>query len=245
MQKFSILFFSLFVLTFFAKAQDSLHTTCYNKFNNNFDVDFSTSASQSSVALAWSHLHPISKSKKFKIGYGIRFTTQTGKNLYYSTAPAKLTSKQSGPQVLFSPIYNENIDSFFTPTSKNNSLNLSINLQYTISKKFDVGFNIDAVGLSFGKSVTGKYISYQSKETNSAQTAKPTSTNLLLVSDNDLGMLNSELYGKYKLNKKWSIKFGATFLFTEYTTTNKLRLNNDRWRNKSLMGMVGISYSPF
>ena len=58
-------------------------------------------------------------------------------------------------------------------------------------------------------------------------------------------MLNSELYFRYWFNQKWAIRAGATFLFTEYTTDKKLRLDNDRWRNKSLMGLVGITFSPF
>jgi len=98
------------------------------------------------------------------MGYGLRFTGQGGKDLYYTTAPAILTSKQTGPQVLFSEIFYENVDTFFVSKSQNNSLNISINLQYTIKEKFDIGFNIDAVGLSFGGNTTGKYIAYQSTD---------------------------------------------------------------------------------
>ncbi len=60
-----------------------------------------------------------------------------GKDLYYITAPAKLTSKQTGPQVLFSKIYTENVDTFYVPKAQNNFVNVSINLQYTIKEKFD------------------------------------------------------------------------------------------------------------
>jgi hypothetical protein len=67
----------------------------------------------------------------------------------------------------------------------------------------------------------------------------------LLTSDNDIGSLNSEILVKYWFNPKWALKAGASFSFTEYTTANKLYLENDRFRNKSLQAMVGISYSPF
>jgi len=226
-------------------AQDAQADSKGYKFNNNFDLAISTSGNQSSGALSWVKFHPITKKKRFKIGYGLRFTSQTGKDLYYTTAPAILTSKETGPQVLFSEIFYENIDTFFVSKSQNNSLNISINLQYTIKEKFDIGFNIDAAGFSFGGSTTGKYLAYQSVENGTQQTASPTSPNLLLVSDNDIGMLNSELYFRYWFNQKWAVRVGASFLFTEYTTDNKLRLDNDRWRNKSLMGLVGITYSPF
>ena len=215
------------------------------KYNHNFDLALSTSGNQSSGALSWVKFHNVTKKHRFKIGYGIRFTSQVGKNLNYVTAPAIITSKQTGPQVLFSKIYYENVDTFFVSKAQHNLLNLSINLQYTIKQKFDIGFNIDAVGLSFGNTITGSYKSYQDNVNMQAQMAMPTSLNLLLVSDNDIGALNSELYFRYWFSPKWAVRAGATFLFTEYTTNNKLRLENDRWRNKSLMGMIGITFSPF
>jgi len=226
-------------------AQDSLTKQKGYKYNNNFELSLATSGDQSLGAISWVHFHSITKKKKFKIGYGIRFNSQVGKNLNYVTAPAILTSKQTGPQVLFSEIFAENIDTFNVLNAQSNFLNVSINLQYTIKEKFDIGFNIDAVGFSFGGKTTGKYIAYQSLNNGTIQSAAPTSLNLLLVSDNDIGALNSELYFRYWFKPKWAIKVGASFAFTEYTTENKLRLENDRWRNKSLMGMIGITYSPF
>lgn len=215
------------------------------KYNNNFDLALATNGNQSASALSWVHFFSINKKKKFKIGYGVRFTSQIGKNLEYYTAPAKLTSKQEGPQVLFSEIYYENIDTFKVSNAQNNLLNLSINLQYTIKEKFDIGFNIDAIGFSFGKKIAGSYSTFQDGTYPTSQAAKPTTLNALLVSDNDIGALNSELYCRYWFKPKWALKVGASFLFTEYTTTNQLRLANDRWRNKALMGMIGVSYKPF
>jgi hypothetical protein len=243
MKKNILLLFPFFCLVL--NAQESVVQTNKYKFNNNFDFALSTNGNQSSGALSWVHFHAVTKNKRFKIGYGVRFTSQVGFNLTYVTAPAKLTSKQTGPQVLFSKTYEENVDTFFVSSTQHNSLNLSINLQYTIKDKLDIGFNIDAVGFSFGKNVAGKYSSYQDKINVQEQKANPTTLNLLLVSDNDIGSLNSELYARYWFNSKWGIKAGATFLFTEYTTINKLRLENNRWRNKSLMAMVGITFSPF
>ncbi len=213
--------------------------------NNNFDFAVSSNAKQQSLALSWVHFHALTKKKRFKIGYGLRFTSQFGCNLDYVTAPAILTSKQTGPQVFFSPVYPENYDTIHFSNAQHNLLNVTINLQYTIKNKLDLGFNIDAFGLSFGPIQQGQYKAYQSASNNSYQKSSPTPYNLLLVSDNDIGSLNSELYGRLWLNSKWAVKLGASFLFTETTTKNKLRLDNDRFRNKSLMGMVGITFRPF
>lgn len=214
-------------------AQESTEVKKGYKYNNNFDLALATNGAQSLGALSWVHFHSITKKKRFKIGYGVRFNAHTGKNLYYQTAPAKLTAKA------------ENIDTFYVSNSQGNSLNISINLQYTIKEKIDIGFNIDAVGFSFGGTTTGKYIAYQSAKNGTIHSAAPTPFNILLIGDNDIGALNSELYVRYWFKPKWGIKAGASYAFSEYTTHHQLRLENDRWRNKSLMGMVGITYSPF
>jgi hypothetical protein len=230
---------------FITRAQNENKVGRPFKYHNNFDLSLATNINQHAAALSWVKFHAVTKNQAFKIGYGLRFTAQGGKSLNYVTAPAILTSKQTGPQVLFSPIYYENVDTFSVSRSQNNLVNLSINLQYTIKSKLDIGFNIDALGFGFGKKTTGKYNAYQSNDNGSSQTAQPTPFNLLLVSDNDIGGLNSELYLRFWFNKNWAFKTGASFLFTEYTTNNTLRLDNDRWRNKSLMGLIGITYSPF
>jgi hypothetical protein len=215
------------------------------KFNNSIDFSLFAGPKQYGAALSAVHFVNVKAIKNFKIGYGIRLTSQFGNKLNYTTAPAILTSKQRGPQVFFSEVYPENIDTFYVSSSQVNALNLSINLQYNLSKKLEVGFNIDAIGFSFGKGISGNYKSYQDITNTALQSAKPTSFNLLLISDNDIGSLNSELYFRYWCNKKIGVKFGATFLFTEYSTANKLRLDNDRWRNKSLMALLGITFNPF
>lgn len=223
----------LVTLAAFSQENTTAPPTGY-KYNNNFDIALGAGSGQFSGALSWVHFHGIGKKEKFKIGYGIRFTSYFGSNQNYITAPAELTGKP------------ESIDTLFMANAQSNALNLSINLQYSFSPKFDVGFNIDAVGLSFGGKQTGKFISSIRPTTVSeTQTASITSFNVLLVGDNDIGTLNSELYVRYWLSEKIGIKAGVGFLFTEYTTDNKLTYDNDRFRNKSMMGMIGITYTPF
>lgn len=206
------------------------------------DAAFSKIGAQNTLALGYSKLFGIGKNKKFKVGYGVRYSFFSCEESYFTTAPAILTSKQKGPQVLFSPIYYENVDSLKLKSARQNMLNASIHLEYALSKKWEVGFNIDVVGFSFGPKVSGKYYGYQSEKNFSEQAAKPTTLNALLVSDNDIGGLNSELYVKRNWGSKIGLKAGATFIFSEFTSDNKLRLDNDRWRNKALLPMVGIFY---
>ncbi|MFX9101094.1 hypothetical protein ABTN51_19460, partial [Acinetobacter baumannii] len=91
----------------------------------------------------------------------------------------------------------------------------SFNSEYQFSSIWSAGFNIDLIGFSFGTQKTGIYSHYGSS---SLVQAKPTAFNLLLISDNDLGSLNSELFVRYKVDKKWSVRAGTSFLFNEYKT---------------------------
>lgn len=220
----------------------------YLKQQNYYDLTLSTNGTQHTGALEWNHLHGIGKNKKFNVGYGIRFTGNFGKDADYITAPAKITTGNAGPFVIFQETKVENLDTLRFSSYNTNSLNLTIHLNYQFTKKLEVEFNIDAVGFSFGSHEEADYTSskrLQSPNKSTKQHAKPTVLNALLTSDNDWGSLNSELLVKYWFKPKWAIKAGGTFVFSEYTTENDLFLDNNRFRNKALLGMIGISYSPF
>ncbi len=234
-------------------AQDSTKS-CNYKFNNNYDLAFSLGEKEILGAISWSHFHGIgNKKQRFKVGYGLRFSSfygySEGKN--YTTAPSKYTSTIQGPTTIFSETIENNIDTITFANPQVNSLNISINLQYSISKKFEVGFNIDAIGFSFGGKQPASIISsvYDANQPYLIS-AKPTSLNLLLTSDNDIGSLNSEFYLRYWLTEHFGIRAGYSFYFSEYTTSQSLtfdsgRIQNDRFRLKSSLFMLAITYRPF
>lgn len=216
----------------------------------NLEKSFSASAAagnrEFSTAFMYQHLWKVGKKQKFKVGAGLRLTNYFGFDRYYTTAPAKLTSGQTGPGVLFSEDIPQNIDSVIFNHTQVNALNLSINFEYEVYKKLRLGFNIDAIGFSVGGKQNGNYLG--NNGIGSATSAKPTGFNLLLVSDNDLGSLNSEFFTAYQYNKKWSAKLGFQFLFAEYTTDTKVQTTpdlqrNDRFRNKSSAISLGIIYT--
>ncbi len=197
--------------------------------------------SQGTVSAAYIHDWKFGQKRKINIGVGTRFTSYLGTDQYYVTAPAKLTSGETGPQVLFIENIEANMDSFLIKSAQVNSLNLLIDLNYQVSDKLTIGFNIDAIGFSFGGRVEGSYMNGNQR---SVESAKPTLFNILLISDNDRGSLNSELYGRYFLNERWAIKAALQFLFTEYKTKTDIQLlpePNDRFRKKSLLLSIGVS----
>ncbi|MBA4849262.1 hypothetical protein [Emticicia sp. BO119] len=196
-----------------------------------------------SPAISYNYLWGIGKNGKFKIGTGARLTFFAAPNKDFITAPARLTSGQTGPQVLFVENIQANLDTLHLNKVSAFYFNIPIHLQYSFSNRFEIGFNIDAIGLSFGKSQQGVFRASDSPTLNgSIQLAKPTTFNLLLVSDNDLGSLNSELYFRYWFTNKVGLRAGASFQFTEYTTNRLLTFENDRFRSKNLLPMIAISY---
>lgn len=208
-------------------------------------VSGSAGASEFSGSIAYQHVWKIGKKRKLGIGTGLRLTSYQGYNKYFKTAPAKLTSGKTGPGVFFSEDIVENIDSVLFKRSQLNALNLSINFVYDFNKKFSAGLNIDAIGFTVGGKRTGRY--FANNGAGQTVTASPTAFNLLLISDNDLGSLNSELFVKYKWNDKWGARLGFQFLFVEYRTDQKVQTTpsgeqNDRFRNKSAAGLFGITY---
>jgi hypothetical protein len=198
--------------------------------DNHADLNFSSNGKQSAISAAAFHVHHLGSNKKFGIGYGLRYTGNMGSNSEFTTAPAKLTKDE------------KNLDTLSFGSHQVNSLNLAIYLQYLITPKLAVEFNIDAIGFSFGSNETAQYNSSKRSTQAAEQTAKPTSLNALLVGDNDIGSLSSEMLIRYKLNDKFSVKAGAAYIFTEYTTNNNLYVDNNRFRNKSMQGMLGVSY---
>jgi hypothetical protein len=218
---------------------------------NYFDLALSGAFGRLSAATGWYHLHAVGKKKKIHVGYGVRFTSFIGANKFYTTAPARFTSPVQNLGTIFSETYEHNIDTLATATAVTNSLNTVIHLQYDITHKLSAGFNIDAVGFSFGTSRKFNIIS-SAYDPNQApvQPGRPTKLNLLLTSDNDIGSLNSEFYLRYSVNEKIGLRAGYTFLFSEYRTDKKLsfddgRIMNDRYRYKAAMALVAVGYKPF
>ncbi len=220
-------------------AQDQPIKPLY-KEGHTFDIAFAGGKDVAQASMSWSHLHGFGKKEqRFKAGYGIRFGTFFGGNLFYTTAPSKYTSDDAL------------VDTLSLINAQVNNLNINIHLQYTLFKKLDIGFNIDAIGFSFGAEQKGSIVSSSLDPGYSpVQKSKPTAFNLLLVGDNDKGSLTSEFYVRYWLSPKWAIRGGFNYFFSEYTTAEELSFNNgdvsnDRFRNKAYMGFIAVSFKPF
>ncbi len=248
--------FKIFILCFLAasasKAQ-MLSDTTKPKYRQEhyFNLGVSIGNREFNGTGGWYHLHRFGKKKRFAIGYGLRYTGYVGGNKMYTTAPSKYTSTRQDALTIISDDVPANIDTISIVTSYVNSVNASFHLQYSLFSKLEFGTNIDVIGFSFGPETQGTLVSssFDGKQ-KPVQNAKPTPFNLLLTSDNDIGSLNSEFYLQYWLHRKWAIKLGYTFYFSELRTEEKLsfdngRIENDRYRLKSSTVLIGITFQPF
>ena len=113
------------------------------------DIDFSVGDAEGSLALSFNYDKGLGDKKKIIVGFGGRFTAYLGKNQYYLTAPAKLTSGSTGLGVIFKENIVANMDTFLIKNAQVNSLNLFVTLGYNLSEKLMLRFNIDSTRLAF------------------------------------------------------------------------------------------------
>ncbi len=234
---------ALFSFNFSTSAQE------FKDSYKTFDVALGGGKGGFSPAVSFTQMWGLGKSKRFQIGYGARVTAYFSGAADFRTAPANFTSGSSSFSALFADDILANIDTFRVKEFQTFALNLSINIQYALSKKLDVGFNIDATGKTWGSTILGDLVSTRNKrkfkDGSTISEANPETWNFLLVSDSDIGSLNSEIYARYWVTDKIGIRAGASFQFVELTTEKKVEINqklNDRWRVKSLMPIVAVSY---
>jgi hypothetical protein len=173
---------------------------------------------------------------KIHINPGLRINGFSGSNIDYLTAPANLTGDEA------------NMDTIGFGSTSPIFINLFLRLQYDITDRFNLGFDIGLVGVSFGPEVNGTYLPGANAQTENrlpqVVNAAPTTINALLVGDNDLGSLNSTLYLGYNISERLGVNLGAGWVFTEYTTTTGVGvMDNNRFRNKNMMGSVGVTYA--
>lgn len=209
-------------------ATNSLFAQKQQQAQLGFGVGSGTFTNNASYNINWN----INAKKKFFIGTGIRYTGFYGKNINFTSALSSLAGDKLKEDTLFAP----------KPSS--HSFNLLISTGYNITDNISVGFDIDALGFTFGSKGTPTYI--RNGVGTTVASAKPTSGNILLVGNNDKGQLNSNIYVQSFFGKqhKYGVRVAFQYLFTEVTTSTKVQTipeANDRFRYKqSGLNITGI-----
>lgn len=143
---------------------------------------------------------------RFSIGSGIRMTIFSAK------------------ENTFTGLEKPYLSSTITPLTRENMLiiNAPIIAEYH-GNKIVAGFNIDLIGLTFGKSKDSLAISNYTGSTENLS-VKPTLFNFALGS---AGSTNNEVYIGFRIREEITIKAGVSFLFTKLnlrsTTEEQIR----------------------
>lgn len=120
----------------------------------------------------------------------------------------------------------------------------ALNLMFVASARviagLEVGVNIDLVGVGFGPGVTGTY-SGADPAFSGAQSARPSTLNLLLFGPHDHGQLDSELFLAYWFGR-FGIRAGVSHMSTEFTTSRPLDAGNDRFRASATRFFVATGF---
>ena len=212
-----------------------------------FDFTAAFGQSQGTVSATYGHNWKLWKKQKWELGLSARWSTYFGSKKNFITAPARLARTNTTPfLIFFAGQKTENHDTLTVQRPLTTSLNFAVNAGYNITPKWYLGFNIDVIGLTFGRKSSAILTSNGTTRTESE--AEPAIFNLLLTGDHDLGSLNSEFFLQYNLNKSWSIKAVYQFIFIEYVTQNIKQTAPDgtmvdRFRNKANTFGLGFAYN--
>jgi hypothetical protein len=227
----------------FAVAQDADRTP-----ERTADIMLGIGSGQTNLSMSYQFSWWFGQKQKLRMGVGARYNYFSATNKYFVTAPAKIVKGESGPAALFKEPIEANMDSVLLPWAKSSSLNVMVHISYAFTDKLRAGFNIDVIGLSYGVSIPGTYINGNAPDGiyTKPVNASPSTFNLLLVGENDLGSLNSEFFVTYSLNEKWALKGGIQHIFMEYTTDTRVQQlpePNDRFRITPTVACFGVVHS--
>ncbi len=170
----------------------------------------------------------LGKTGAWKLGYGVRFTGYFGKDVTHISAPPEFYTDETMQ------------DSVFVASPQMSNIALYIGAGYVIKEKFELGFNIDALGYTFGGD---KDATFTSEGNETATTVNPGSITALLLGPNDIGMVRSDFFAGYKFSDTWKVRLGLGPLFTEYRTDTELQTGNTRYRGASMMILASVTYT--
>lgn len=196
---------------------------------HNFNLSIGVGSSYQIVSPSYFHTWKVGKRRALQLSYGIRHSHYFGKDVTHRSAPPEFY----GDEALE--------DSVFVGDPKMGNITLFIGASYLIKNRVELGFNIDAIGYTFGGD---RDAIFTSSGVETPVTVSPNSITALLVGANDIGMLKVEIFAGYKFNSRWTARIGVNNLFTEYRTPTELQAGNTRFRAEGTAFMVSGTYTP-
>ncbi|GAB4017311.1 hypothetical protein [Spirosoma koreense] len=218
------------------------------RLKSGLDIGMAYTTGHYNPSLAYYQLINVGKQKIFSLGWTARLGAFYGDNLNYYTAPARLTRGKTGFGALGAPLINGNIDTVRYDYVTMTSLTFGVRAQVHLGK-VELGASADLLGLTLGRSRTGRYTSSTGmfmadsiqtyfRGPNTFQASHPSYLSARLLGDNDLGTLSTEVYARILIGQRLGIKLGYQWLTTETTVKNRdIVADNNRFRHR-----VGLPY---
>lgn len=213
--------------------------SCLAQREHHADLTYSFGKNSSTVSGHVVKNFKLLKSEKLHLGVGARGGYFQGIDVPYLTAPAKHTKSDDG------------IDTLIVSKPIIMCVNVSLNASYHFTPQLSVGFNVDAIGFTFGKKRDSYFypsLASQNEEPPRNklynEKVRTSTNNFLLIGNNNRGTLYSEAFVRYRYQERYSLKVGYSFITTEYASKNRIGHNgNYRFRNTSGQILIGIGYS--
>ncbi len=178
-------------------------------------------------SLAFSHHFGLAVNRRARVGYGVRYSYFSGDNLRYRTADKD--ELNGGPT-----------DHARVAESAIHSVNLVFHLDFQASRRIELGFNIDVIGVGFGpeRALASENLG------DPALAGRPTGFNLLQGGVNDRGTLNSEFYLGWRAGARTILRAGISHFVAEYESETPLQNGSTRLRVDGNLGFVavGVTY---
>lgn len=179
-------------------------------------------------SLMYQHSWQLGAKQRWRLTYGARFSTYFGSDIDHVSAPPDFYGDAAAE------------DTVFVASPAMSNLTLFVGATYSIKNKVPIGFNIDAVGYTFGGDMEG---TYTGAGVSTPVTVNPGSVTALLVGPNDIGFLKAEFFAGYHINEKWTVRLGITNMYTEVRTPTELQAGNTRYRAENMGAMLGVFYT--
>lgn len=241
------LYFTLLVYFFIALIPTFSYAQLFNPIRTGIDIGAAGNDKSWNVGFLYNQYLKADRKGIFQVGWGIRGSHLKTNTLEYTTAPSSLTKGQSG-LALNAPTILKNLDTLQIRTGIT-SFNFNVGVQVSLFNRLDIGANADILGLALGTGRTGFYLGSSGfskvDSLNLHQTyqgARPTGLAIQLPGDHLKGTLNSELFVRLRFTEKVAVKVSYLLAVSEYKTDNVLVDDNRRFRFRSKMFYVGLSF---
>lgn len=179
-------------------------------------------------SLFFQHSWRLGAKQRWDLTYGGRITSYFGNDIDHTSAPPAFYGDAATE------------DTVFLSSPRMSNVAIYIGATYSIKNKVPIGFNIDAIGYTFGSDLEGIYTG---DGVSAPVTVNPGSITALLVGPNDIGMLKAEFFVGYHINDKLTVRAGINNMYTEVRTPTEIQAGNTRYRAENMGGLISLVYT--